>query len=65
MFLLAGDQALRRPVRSAWPNPDHESDAILRTLEESLAIETAERTGGAWPYHVRRAQWMRNNLPVS
>jgi hypothetical protein len=34
----------------------------MRTLEESLAIETAERTGGAWPYSERRTQWMRKNL---
>jgi hypothetical protein len=34
----------------------------MRTLEESLAIETAERTGGRWTYSQRRAQWMRNNL---
>ena len=49
-------------VRAAWPNPDPESDAILRTLEESLAIEAAERAGGAWPYSQRRAQWKRDNL---
>ena len=62
LFLLAEDPALVSAVRSAWPNPDHESDAILRTLEESLAIETAERTGGMGPYAERRAQWMRKNL---
>jgi hypothetical protein len=62
LFLLAEDPALVSAVRAAWPNPDRESDAIMRTLEESLAIETAERTGGMWPYMQRRVQWMRNNL---
>jgi hypothetical protein len=38
------------------------SDAVLRTLEASLAIETAERGGGAWPYMERRAQWGRSNF---
>ena len=62
MFLLAEDPALVTAVRAAWPNPDHASDQGLRTLEESLAIETAERTGGMWPYMQRRIQWKRTNL---
>jgi hypothetical protein len=62
LFLLAEDPALVAAVRAVWPNPDRESDAIMRTLEESLAIETAERTGGLLPYAERRAQWMRENL---
>jgi hypothetical protein len=62
MFLLAGDPALVSALRAAWPDPDRESDTIMLTLEESLAIETAERGGGAWPYFQRRSQWMRNNL---
>ena len=62
MFLLAEDPALVSAVRTRWPNPDHQSDAIMRTLEESLAIETAERNGGMWPYMQRRTQWTRNNL---
>jgi len=62
MFLLAGDPALVSALRAAWPTPDPYSDGILRTLEESLAIEAAERAGGLWPYAQRRARWMRNNL---
>jgi hypothetical protein len=62
MFILAEDPSLVSAVRAAWPNPDHESDTIMRTLEESLAIETAERTGGMWPYMQRRTQTMRNNF---
>ena len=62
LFLLAEDPALVSAVRAGWPNPDRKSDAIMRTLEASLAIETAERTGGMWPYQQRRSQWMRSNL---
>ena len=62
LFLLSGDPALVSAVRAAWPDPDRESDVALRTLEQSLAIEAAERAGGAWPYSQRRTQWMRNNL---
>ena len=62
MFILAADSGLVAPLRAAWPNPDRESDAVLRTLEASLAIETAERGGGAWPYMERRAQWGRSNF---
>ncbi len=62
MFILAEDSGLVAVLQAAWQNPDRESDAVLRTLEASLAIETAERGGGAWPYMERRAQWGRNNF---
>ena len=62
MFLLAEDPALVSDLRAAWSKPDRESDLVLRTLEESLAIEAAERAGGMWPYSQRRAQWNRDNL---
>jgi hypothetical protein len=62
MFILAEEPALVSAVRAAWPDPDHESDAIMRTLEESLAIETAERTGGMWPYMQGRTKWTRDNF---
>ena len=62
LFFLAEDPALVSAIRAAWPDPDAESDAIMRTIEESLAIEAAERAGGAWPYMQRRAQWLRSNL---
>ncbi|HEU5182937.1 MAG TPA: hypothetical protein VFU01_00120 [Gemmatimonadaceae bacterium] len=61
-FLFAEDPALVSAVRAAWPNPDRESDMILRTLEESLAINAVARTGTAWASAERRAQWMRGNL---
>lgn len=58
----AQDPAIVSAVRAAWPNPDRESDTILRTLEESLAINAVARTGTAWDSSERRAQWMRNSL---
>ena len=61
-FLFAQDPAIVAAVRVAWPHPDRESDAILRTLEESLGINTVARTGTAWAASERRAQWMRTNL---
>jgi hypothetical protein len=61
-FLFTQDPALVSTVRAGWPNPDRESDTILRTLEESLAINAVARTGTAWDSSERRAQWMRNNL---
>lgn len=62
MFILAEDPALVTAVRDAWRNPDPRSDAIMRSLEESLAIETAERSGGLWPYMQRRTESMRSHM---
>ncbi|MGE5802115.1 MAG: hypothetical protein ACM358_07640 [Gemmatimonadota bacterium] len=62
LFFLSQDSALASALRAAWPNPDPESDVVMRTIEASLAIETAERAGGAWPYMQRRSQWGRSNL---
>ena len=62
LFIFSQDPAVVSAVRTAWPNPDRESDTILRTLEESLAINAAARTGSAWASSQRRAQWKRNNL---
>ncbi len=60
-FLFSGqDPAVVSAVRAAWRNPDRESDMILRTLEESLAINAVAQTGTAWDSSERRAQWMRN-----
>lgn len=61
-FLFAHDPALVSAVRADWPNPDRESDTILRTLEESLAINAVARTGSAWDSSERRAQWKRGLL---
>ena len=62
MFILAEVPTLVSTLRAQWPTADRESDTVMRTLEGSLAIETAERTGGRWPYFQSRAQWMRSNF---
>jgi hypothetical protein len=61
-FLFAQDPAVVSAVRAAWPDPDRDSDTILRTLEESLAINAVARTGTAWDSSQRRARWMRHNV---
>jgi hypothetical protein len=60
-FTMSQDPAVVAAVRAAWPNPDRESDIILRTLEESLAINVAARTSN-WEYTQRRTQWNRDNM---
>ena len=62
-FLFSGPSpAIVSAVRAAWPNPDRDSDIILRTLEESLAINALGQTGAAWDAAEARAQWMRNTF---
>jgi hypothetical protein len=62
LFIFSRDPAVVLAVRTAWPNPDPDSDTILRTLEESLAINAVARTGSAFASAQRRAEWNRNNL---
>jgi hypothetical protein len=62
LFIFSQDPAVVSAVRAAWPSPDRESDTILHTLEESLAINAVARTGSAWASSQRRAQWTRDNL---
>ena len=61
-FLFAQAPDIVSAVRADWPRPDRDSDIILRTLEESLAINAVARTGTAWDSSERRAQWMRGSL---
>ena len=61
-FLFAQSPDIVSAVRADWLRPDRESDTILRTLEESLAINAVARTGTAWDSSERRAQWMRSSL---
>jgi hypothetical protein len=60
-FTMSQDPSVVSAVRAAWPNPDRESDIILRTLEESLAINVAARTSN-WAYTQRRTEWNRDNM---
>ncbi len=50
------DSAVVSAVRAAWPHADRESDTILRTLEETLAINAVGRTGTAWDSSDRREE---------
>jgi hypothetical protein len=61
-WIFAEEPAVVSAVRAAWPNPDPYSDAILRTLEESLAINAVARTSSGWAQSDRRAQWMRGTI---
>ena len=60
-FTMSQGPAVVSAVRATWPNPDPESDTILRTLEESLAISVAAQTSN-WAYSQRRTQWNRDNF---
>jgi hypothetical protein len=61
-WIFAEEPAVVAAVRTAWPNPDPYSDAILRTLEESLAINAVGRVSSGWAQSDRRAQWMRGTI---
>ena len=63
-FLFAQQPAIVTDVRNAWPDPDRDSDIILRTLEESLIINALGRTATGWDQSERRAQWMRRSLAM-
>jgi hypothetical protein len=59
-FSVSGaDPALVRSVRAAWAKPDSESEAILRTLEETLAINA---TPGRLSSLQRRVAFTRGNF---
>ncbi|MFL6244922.1 MAG: hypothetical protein ACJ74H_02775 [Thermoanaerobaculia bacterium] len=59
-FSVSGaDPALVKSVRAAWAKPDSESDAILRTLEETLAING---TRGRLLSLQRRVAFTRGNF---
>jgi hypothetical protein len=60
-FMMSGDTSAVSALRAAWPNPDRESGVILRTLEESLAINAAAQASN-WAYTQRRTRWNRGNM---
>jgi hypothetical protein len=62
IFSFAGDPALVRAVREAWPSPDAESAWMLETLEETLTINRLWVSGQAWQSNERRARFNRNNF---
>ena len=61
VFSFAGDPALVRAVREAWPNPDPQSDVILNTLEKTLFTNQLWMQGKAWESNRARAELQREN----
>jgi hypothetical protein len=61
LFTFAGDPALVRAVRAAWPRPDADASAIMTTLEETLEINALFPNRG-WESNERRSALMRANF---
>jgi hypothetical protein len=62
IFSFAGDPALVRDVREAWPDPDPQSAMILNTLEKTLAVNNLWVQGRAWESNAARAALQHENL---
>ena len=62
IYSFAGDPALVRAVRVAWPQPDARSAAILDTLEETFEINRLWTRKRGWESNERRGALLRNNV---
>lgn len=62
IFTFAGDPALVRAVRDAWPQRSAEASSILTTLEETLEINRMWVGGKGFDSNVRRSGHMRANF---
>jgi len=62
IFSFAGDPQIVRDLRSAWPERDEETAAILNTLEETLEINRLFMSGQNWQSNQRRADLIRSNF---
>ena len=62
IFSFAGDPALVRAVRDAWPEPDARSEIILNTLEKTLLVNKLWVQGSAWESNRARATLQRENF---
>jgi hypothetical protein len=62
IFGFAGDPALVRAVRDAWPEPDAASAVILDTLERTLSINNHWMQGRPWESNRARAELQRDNF---
>jgi hypothetical protein len=62
IFSFAGDPALVRAVREAWPEPDSWSAVILNTLEKTLTVNNLWVQGRAWESNAVRADLQRANF---
>lgn len=62
IFSFAGDPALVRAVRDAWPEPDSRSKIILDTLEKTLSVNRFWVQGKPWESNRARADLQRENF---
>jgi hypothetical protein len=62
IYSFAGDPALVRAVREAWPRRDAEASAILATLEETFEINRLWVAGEGYASNERRCAFMRANF---
>jgi hypothetical protein len=62
IFSFAGDPALVRKIREAWPDPDPRSAVILNTLEKTLTVNNLWVQGKAWESNAARAALQRENF---
>lgn len=62
IFSFAGDPALVRAVRDAWPDRSAVASLILDTLEETFAINRAWISGEGWASNARRSAFIRDNF---
>jgi hypothetical protein len=62
MYAFSGDPALVQAVAAAWPKADPEAQDILRTLEETFAINRLWLAREPWRSNERRGAFMRANL---
>lgn len=62
IYSFAGDPALVRAVRDAWPGLDEESSRILEALEETFEINRLWVAGRGWESNERRSEFFRRNF---
>lgn len=62
IYSFAGDPALVRAIRAAWPRPDSTAEAILHTLEETFEINRLWLANRGWDSNQRRAALLRGNF---
>ena len=62
IFSFSADPALMTAVRDAWPDRSAAVDAILDSLEETLAINQLWIAGNGYASNVRRGALLRRNF---
>ncbi len=62
IFSFSGDPELVNALTAAWPERDDETDWILDTLEQTLAINALWQSGRGWESNQHRALLIRSNF---